>query len=432
MSKDQTKAILIDVISPETSREEAEKRLAELESLVNTYGGVVVVKAIQKKGLPDYETYIGKGKVEEIFELAKKHDAKLLVVNNILKPKQIYNLNENLRKADVQTWDRVDLILKIFDKHAKSAEAKLQIQLASIKHMGPRIFNMGVELMQQTGAVGLRSGQGETNIEMMKRHLRTQELNILKKLKHYETINRGHRDRRKRQNLKTVAIVGYTNAGKSSLLKAITGKDVYIADQLFATLDTRIGKLYIPSATAPDEYRPGREILISDTIGFIQDLPPSLIQAFKSTLAETVEADLLLHVIDISDPEIEKKIRVIEEILDQLDLHTRPKIYVFNKIDLIDPRHLNAGHENQLKENLEMELFHEHERPPGMLPAGKHTAHILGWVNKEARENAVFIESPFSVQHLRDSYSQFAPVFVSANEKTNLQELIEKIASRID
>ncbi|MEK7085910.1 MAG: GTPase HflX [Patescibacteria group bacterium] len=409
------KAILIDVVTPEISKEEAMKRLMELENLVNTYGGIVVVKAIQKRGIPDYETYIGKGKVQEIFQLAQEKEAQILVINNILKPKQIFNLDESLRKANMKTWDRIDLILKIFDKHAKTTEAKLQIELASIRHIGPRIYGMGIELSQQTGAVGLRSGQGETNIELMKRHLKKQELNIIEKLKHYELINQGHRDRRRRQNFKTVAIVGYTNAGKSSLLNALTGKDVYIADELFATLDTRVGKLYIQPAQKPEEqykYVPGKEVMISDTIGFIQNLPPELIQAFKSTLAETIESDLILHIIDINDPDLHQKTEVVEEILDQLGLHDKPKLYVFNKVDLL--AHRIVFEEKEIK------------RESSILKAGAYTAHLLGWTDNKKHKAAAK-----KVVSLKRKYKEFSPLFVSAAEKINMDKLIKAIDERV-
>ncbi len=411
------KAILIDVVSLETPKEEALKRLEELENLVKTFGGVVIVRTIQKRGFPDYETFIGKGKLNEIIEIARENHAKLLILNNILKPGQIFNLNEMFSKErlEMEAWDRIDLILRIFSKHAKSSEALLQIELAGIRHMGPRIIGLGTELARQEGAKGVRAGQGETNIEIMKRHLRAQEQKILEKLRHYETIKEGHRKRRKRQNLKTVALIGYTNAGKSSLLKSLTGKNVYIADELFATLDTRVGKLYIPPENHLDKngnYDRGTEILVSDTIGFIQNLPPSLISAFKSTLAETIDADLLLHVIDISDPQIDMKIKVVEEILEQLGLANKQKIYVFNKIDLID-------YEKFLMEDSD-DYPDVPKAPPGALKAGKETAAKLGWVNFE-------ITPKISPLDLAEEYKKFSPVFVSAEKKTNLSILIESI-----
>ncbi len=336
------RVILIDVIAPTLSKAVAKRRLIELTSLTHTYGGMVVVKLIQKRNTPDYQTYIGSGKVKEIMELAEKEAVDLLIVNNLLKPKQLFALEEAFRlHAKEQTtqypsrhhrisyprvWDRIDLILKIFDKHAKTAEAKLQIKLAAIQHMGPRIFGMGMELMQQGGGIGTR-GQGETNTEVMRRHLAEQEKQVKKQLAHLASGRALQRKRRDRLGMKTVSVVGYTNAGKSSLVNALTQKGAYVADALFATLDTRVGKLSSPGIPST--------ILVSDTIGFIQDLPPELISAFRSTLDETIDADLLLHVIDVSDPYLHEKIKEVEAILKQLHVADKPKIYVFNKIDLV-------------------------------------------------------------------------------------------------
>lgn len=319
------KAILIDCIHPSLPEKEASYRILEADSLIKTYGGVTLVKKIQKKLIPNYKTYIGTGKIDEIIADAKKLKANILIVNNELKPQQNFNLSERLRDEGLEVWDRIDLILKIFQKHAQTREAKLEIELASIKHMGPRIFRMGMELSQQAGGIGTR-GVGETNIEFMKRHLGKMEDRIKKQLEDCKRVRKLHRDRRKRQNLTTVGIIGYTNAGKSSLLNALTSKGAYEANKLFATLDTRVGKIYFPES--------GKEVLISDTIGFIQDLPPQLIKSFNSTLEETIEADLLLHVIDISDPRMENKIATVNEILAQMQVLTKPTIYVFNKTDL--------------------------------------------------------------------------------------------------
>ena len=434
MSK--TKAILVDIVSPETTKEESKNRLEELENLVNTYGGVVVIQTIQKRDTPDYENYIGKGKIDEIIELAQSHQPDILVINNLLKPRQIFNVQEKFRKEniDLKVWDRVDLILKIFDKHAKSTEAKLQIELAGIRHMGPRIYGMGIELSRQAGAMGVRAGQGESNIEMMKRHLREQELSIQKKLQHYEDVRIGHRNRRRRQDFKTVALVGYTNAGKSSLLNALTNKGAYVADKLFATLDTRVGKLFVPSKEEGVGYQKGTEILISDTIGFIQDLPPSLIKAFKSTLSETVDAELLLHVIDVNDPQIEKKIIVVEEILKQLGLENKPKIYVFNKIDLIRIPDPIVSMPPELTEQDQAEIDAE-GKPRGMLKASPRASHILGWSAKELAVRERRLAPPVPIHNnpkkLTKQYKEFSPVTVSAHEKINLSELIEEIIKQL-
>lgn len=328
------KAILIDVIPDTMDARTAARRMLELESLVGTYGGIIVVKQIQKRGVPDYRTYIGSGKLEELAQIAKNEGAEVLIINNLMKPGQMYNVAEYLRKQKLrmQVWDRVDLILKIFAKHAKTSEAKLQIKLAAIRHMGPRIFGIGQEMMQQAGGTGTRGGQGETNTEMMKRHMFEQEKKTKQDLERLATAREGHRKRRDRVGLKTVSVVGYTNAGKSSLVNALTKKGALVADALFATLDTHIGKLWFPH---DDDSGRGTDVLISDTIGFIQDLPPKLIDAFRSTLDETVDADLLLHVIDASDPFLHEKIAEVEDVLTKLKVEHTPKIYVFNKIDLM-------------------------------------------------------------------------------------------------
>ncbi len=321
------RAILIDVVPPQLEPKAAKRRLLELESLVGTYGGIVIVKLIQKKSTPDYRTFLGSGKLEEIANIAREEKVEVLIINNLLKPGQMFNVSEALRRTGLkmQVWDRVDLILKIFAKHARTSEAKLQIKLAAIRHMGPRIFGMGMEMMQQSGGIGGRGGQGESNTEMMKRHLFQQEQHAKRDLERVATSRAGHRARRERVGLKTVSMVGYTNAGKSSLLNALTKKGAYVANELFATLDTRIGKMWTGD----------REILLSDTIGFIQDLPPQLIDAFRSTLDETVDADLLLHVIDVSDPYVHDKIKEVEAVLTKIKVEHIPKIYVFNKTDLL-------------------------------------------------------------------------------------------------
>lgn len=224
--QEKLKTIIIDIAPPNLSSEELEHRMNELESLVATYGGVTVVKRVQKRFTPDYRTFVGSGKLDEIVAIGDELGAELLIIGNIMKPAQVWNVNEHLReaKSKIQAWDRVDLILKIFSLHAVSPESKLQIELAAIKHMGPRIFGMGMELSRQGGGSRNAKGQGETNTEIMKRHLKEKEREILQKLKTYERTRELHRENRKRNHLPTVGIVGYTNAGKSTFFNLMTRK----------------------------------------------------------------------------------------------------------------------------------------------------------------------------------------------------------------
>lgn len=320
----RVRAILVDLIHPRMLPEHALDRLAELEELTRTYGGLVVVKTYQRRFTPHPGTFLGPGKVDDLAAEGKALGAKLLIVNDRLKPRQMYNIEARLKGTGMQVWDRLDLILKIFAKHARTTEAKLEIELASIRHMGPRIFGMGMELSRQGGGTGTR-GLGETNTERMKRHLKEKERRIKEKLETYRGVRQTHQEGRKRSGFKTVAVVGYTNAGKTTLLNALTGRKEYAADELFATLDTRVGTLWLPGSK--------REALVSDTIGFIKQLPPELLNAFASTLSEAVEADLLLHVVDGADEHASAHVKVVDEILARLGAGEIPRLMVINKAD---------------------------------------------------------------------------------------------------
>jgi GTPase len=335
------RTILLDIAPKDSALLEGyslDDRIRELQKLVSTYKGVVVLQTLQKRDEPDYQTYVGKGKLEEVLDLAEALQADTIIIGNILKARQIYAIVQEVekRKMKLQVWDRVDLILKIFQLHAKTPEAKLQIQLASIKHMGPRIFGMGMEMDRQGGGGGTSNkGIGETNTEIMRRHLREMERKTREKIDHYRKVRVQNRSGRKRMNALTVGIVGYTNAGKSTLMNSLTDKGVYEKDELFATLGTTVGRLKLPQSAYIDETwnfitRP--DILIYDTIGFIRDLPPELINAFSSTLEESLSCDILLQVVDASDPHIADRIAVTDDILTRIGA-TQPRWYIFNQID---------------------------------------------------------------------------------------------------
>lgn len=342
----QMKVYLVDIVTKDTKLDVLDDRMRELENLVETYGGLVILKKYQKKDQPDYQTYVGSGKLEEIMADMVRLDANLLIVWNVLKPSQIYHLNELLRPIKAEARDRVDLILKIFGKHAESMESRLQIELASIRHMWPRIYGMGMELSRQWWSSGsgwwATRGIWETNTERMKRHLKEKTLKIEKELKEYEKMRKLHREGRIRKGMPTVGIVGYTNAGKSSLLNSLTKKWVLAENKLFATLGTHVGNVYImdpsPRSTA-GQAGLGKEVLLNDTIGFIRELPPKLIKSFSSTLEDSIESNLLLHVIDASDPFIQERIDVVNEILDKIWAKQK-RINIFNKTDLIDKQQL--------------------------------------------------------------------------------------------
>lgn len=337
------RVVLAEVIIEPYEKLLVDQRFEELEELVDTYWGFSVVKIVQQRAVPDYKTYIWSGKLEEIKNLMIEQEAPLLIIGNMLKAQQIYTVNEYLKPFGLEARDRVDLILKIFDRHAVTTEARMQIELAAIKHMGPRIFGMGMELSRQWWGSTNARGLGETNTEVMKRHLAKKTLQIEESLKQYEQVRATHRQARRRNHLPTIGLAWYTNAWKSTLMNALTHKGVYVADKLFATLGTNVGQLYFPSMSGKWE-----TILVNDTIGFMRDLPPQLITAFKSTLEDSIESDLLLHVIDAHDPLVHDKVRVVDEILEQI-WATQERIYIFNKTDLVSPpelRELKAAYKD--------------------------------------------------------------------------------------
>ncbi len=391
----ELRVFIADVVSPEEAKTlDLEDIMLETENLVTTYGWVVILEHIQKKTRPDFDTYIWWWRLEEIMAEMKLKWANLLILGNILKPKQIYNVNEKLKEIGAKAWDRIDLILKIFERNAKSSEAKLQIELASIKHMWPRIFDMWMELWKQWW-----KWKWETNTEIMKRHLQRREIAIKKDLEHFSKVRAEHRKSRSRKGLSTIWVVGYTNAWKSTLTNTLTKKWVLAEDKLFATLGTSVGKMWIQT----EDYV-WKEFLLNDTIWFIRDLPPELIDAFTSTLEDSIEADLLLHLIDASDPKLEEKIEVVDNILDRIWANQK-KIYVFNKIDGILGK----------KKNI-------------ILWTSCHPELVSGSqiIDSELNSEWQTMEVDY-LEYLKEKFAKYNPVFVSAYKKIGLDDLKERI-----
>jgi GTPase len=322
------RVIVADIIPKDIPRVDEEKHFAELVRLVETLGGLTVVKVIQKRGRPSGKTYLGTGKAVEVGEAAKELGCDAVVVNGILKGNQIYELTQRI---PVLVWDRVDVILRIFEKHAKTTEAKLQVKRARLKYDIPKLYRRASTTLfeRERGGGVIQRGSGEKGIEAEKRHILREIKTIDAKIQRLQVIRQNQRKHRRRNGLPTVALVGYTNSGKSTLLRSLTGKrNVIVADKLFATLDPRLGSLWLPKIQ--------KKVLLADTIGFIEKLPPDLIAAFRATLEEVRESDLLLHVFDAAEParEIARKKKVVNEILKDLRADKKPQIFVANKIDL--------------------------------------------------------------------------------------------------
>lgn len=327
-TRGQLRFLLLQVVDPHYHQEWALKDMQEAEQLVETFGGIICEKAIQHRIHPHSSTYVGPGKVAWLKEVVKEKKIDVVVLNSLVKSSQIFRLEKELWDVNtrIQVWDRVDLILHIFELHASTTEAKLQIEMARITHIGPRVYGLGKTLLsRQGGGIGTR-GLGETNIERERRVIRNRRQHIKKQLEKLAGQKQRRLQFRKEQGIGPVALVGYTSAGKTSLFNVLTGKEKVTQSGLFTTLDTVVGKLKIADSPMP--------ILISDTIGFIRDLPPTLIDAFRSTLMESLEAKVLLHVIDSSDVNMAKKMDAVEDILRDLDV-TQPVILVFNKIDCL-------------------------------------------------------------------------------------------------
>ena len=316
------RAILVHVCD-KRSAAQAEDSLRELDELARTAGVEVADRILQVRDRVDPRYALGRGKLEDVVIRAMQLDAETLIFDCDLRPAQANNI---ARMTDMKVVDRTQLILDIFAQHAETSDGKLQVELAQMRYLLPRLGQRDDALSRLTGGIGGR-GPGETKLEVGRRRARERITRLQSQLKRLGRQREQRRSRRKRSGTPTVAIVGYTNAGKSTLLNALTGSDVTVADKLFATLDTRSRTMRLPS---------GRDIIVTDTVGFIRDLPKDLFAAFRATFDETQDADLLLHVIDASDPCRSEHVETTEKLLVDLGLERVPRILVFNKCDKLE------------------------------------------------------------------------------------------------
>jgi GTP-binding protein HflX len=374
------RAVLVALISQKQSVEKTEEYLDELAFLAETWGLETAKKFTQRLERPDTRTYVGKGKLEEIKAYLKAQDISVVIFDDDLGPSQIKNIENELK---CKIFDRSLLILDIFVIRAKTAQARVQVELARYQYLLPRLTNMWTHLERQRGGTGTRGGSGEKEIETDKRVIKDKITLLKEKL---EIIDKQSANRRKsRTNVARVALVGYTNVGKSTLMNQLSKSDVFAENKLFATVDATVRKVVLERIP----------FLLSDTVGFIRKLPHSLIESFKSTLDEVREADILLHVVDISHPSFEEHIEVVNTTLAEIKAGNKEVIMVFNKIDLYKPT------EEML--DLEMETDEATYRE-NMLTRLKAT-----YMNRQ----------------------EYTAVFISATKKENISELRELLVKKV-
>lgn len=322
-TKEKTnRAVLVGLSAHSLTREEnaTEESMEELKDLLETAGGESVGMVLQQKDSPDPRTFIGQGKVDEVRQLVRTMGADMVIFDNALSPSQQRVLGEELK---VGVLDRSALILDIFAQRARTREGRLQVELAQYKYLLPRLIGMWSHLERQEGAIGTR-GPGETQLETDRRHIRRKISKLEEELRDVRRVRATQRQRREKNEIPVVAIVGYTNAGKSTLLNKLTGAEIPANNRLFDTLDTTTRTLEISDTCT---------VLLSDTVGFIRKLPHHLVEAFKATLEELSFADLLLHVIDASNPEWREQAQVVDQLILELGAEQTPRIEVFNKCD---------------------------------------------------------------------------------------------------
>jgi len=316
----QERIVLVGVVFPWTSLAVVEADLEELGLLVETAGAVVAGTVVQRRDRPDPATFVGRGKAQELAELSGTVDADTVVFDDELSPAQQRNLEKLLGRTAI---DRTAVILDIFAQNARSQEGKAQVELALLRYRLPRLRGRGLALSQQAGGIGTR-GPGETQLEVDRRRLLRRMTRLEADLRRLSATRHTQRKARQRSRQREVSLVGYTNAGKSTLLNRLTDAGVVVEDRLFSTLDPRTRRLALPG---------GETVLVSDTVGFVRKLPHQLVEAFRSTLEVVAEADLLVHVVDASAPEAERQIEAVRAVLEEIDAGAVPELVALNKAD---------------------------------------------------------------------------------------------------
>ncbi|HEX7607580.1 MAG TPA: GTPase HflX [Usitatibacter sp.] len=322
----RSRAVLVSLDIGRASK--TDERAQEAARLAESAGAQVVEVIRGRRDRPDSSTFAGKGKVEEIGLALMEHRANVVVFDRQLSPAQVRNLERALidKVPDIRVFDRTDVILDIFAQRARTSEGKLQVELARLEHLYTRLVKGWTHLERQRGSLGKTGGPGEKQIELDRRMIGEQVKKLKERLRKVGTVRDTQRAGRTRSGILRVSLVGYTNAGKSTLFNRITGAEAYVADQLFATLDTTTRRVYLAADAS---------IALSDTVGFIRDLPHTLVDSFKATLEETIQADLLLHVVDIANPEYHEQIEAVNAVLAEIGASTVPQILVYNQIDRV-------------------------------------------------------------------------------------------------
>ncbi len=389
--KNIEKTVIVGIITQNQSEEKLVEYLDELEFLTFTAGGEVVKRFWQKMERPNPKTFLGTGKMDEIHLYVKENDISTVIFDDELSPSQQKNISKIL---DCKILDRTNLILDIFAQRAETSYARTQVELAQCQYLLPRLSGMWTHLERQKGGIGLR-GPGETEIETDRRIVRDRIALLKEKIK---TIDRQMAvQRSNRSAMVRVALVGYTNVGKSTLMNAVGKSDVFVENKLFATLDTTVRKVVIKNLP----------FLLSDTVGFIRKLPTQLIESFKSTLDEVREADLLLHVVDISHPDFEDHIESVNQILSDIKCNDKPTIMVFNKIDSY--KHLTIDKDDLITEKTTKHYTLNEWKTTWMNKLGKGNALFISATNKENFEEfrEVLYETVREIHITRFPYNKF-------------------------